>query len=129
MAEHNELGEEGEKIAQEHLLSLGYKILETNWRKGKMEVDIIAQQQDYLVLIEVKTRSSDQFGHPEAFVDGKKQMMMAEAAENYIYDKQLTDINVRYDILSLVISSNHCSVLHIQDAFYPDNLNIGKVYF
>ncbi len=129
MAEHNELGEEGEKIAKEHLMSIGFEILETNWRKGKMEVDIIAQKNEVLILVEVKSRSSSQFGHPEAFVDGKKQLMMADAAEAYIYDHQLKDMSVRYDIISLVIANEHCSVLHIQDAFYPDNLGLSKVYF
>ena len=59
MAEHNELGKKGEKLAIDFLLKNGYKILETNYRFLKAEVDIIAQKDEVLAVVEVKTRSTD----------------------------------------------------------------------
>ena len=75
MAEHNKKGVEGEQIAQNYLSNLGYKILETNWRFQKAEVDIIAKEHNYLVFVEVKCRSSNIFGDPQTFVSEKKQML------------------------------------------------------
>jgi putative endonuclease len=65
MAEHNELGEKGEELARNFLRKKGYKIIERNWRFGKDEIDIIAIDNDYLVIVEVKTRRSNYFAEPE----------------------------------------------------------------
>jgi len=64
MASHNELGEKGEEIAAGHLLKNGYAILERNWRFGKEEIDIIASQDDELIIVEVKTRNSVFLANP-----------------------------------------------------------------
>lgn len=127
MAEHNEKGKLGEEIAMIYLKDIGYKILERNWRQHKMEVDIIARDDRTLILAEVKTRASDFFGNPEEFVDVKKQNMLAEAAEDYIERFGLTGIEVRYDIVGVIFESTHVLVLHMPDAFFPDNLNMGNL--
>ena len=72
MAAHNDLGIEGEKLAVAHLKKHGYEILETNYRFQKAEVDVIAQKGETLAVIEVKTRTSADFGNPEDFVKPKK---------------------------------------------------------
>ena len=64
MAEHNELGKQGEEIATTYLLKQGYIILDVNWRAGRNEKDIIAKDKDFLVIIEVKSRSSSTFNEP-----------------------------------------------------------------
>ena len=64
MAEHNELGKIGEELAVDFLTEKGYEILETNWTFQKAEVDIIAQKGNVLAIVEVKTRSSSDFGSP-----------------------------------------------------------------
>ena len=68
MAEHNELGKKGEELAVEYLRENGYKILDRNWVFQKAEIDIIAQKDNFLAVIEVKTRSSTDFGLPQDFV-------------------------------------------------------------
>lgn len=72
MAKHNELGKEGEKRAVQYLQDDGYEILDINWTFQKAEIDIIAQKDNYLVIVEVKTRSSLDFGDPQDFVNQKK---------------------------------------------------------
>jgi putative endonuclease len=73
MASHNELGKRGEEIAKEYLENKGYQILKMNWRHKRAEIDLIARHEKTLIFIEVKTRSSVDFGHPEEFVDWKKE--------------------------------------------------------
>jgi putative endonuclease len=65
MAEFHETGKQGEAIALNHLRQNGYTILETNWQSGHKEIDIIAQKNDQLVIIEVKARKTAFFGEPE----------------------------------------------------------------
>lgn len=72
MAVHNELGKQGEALAVEYLRKEGYEILETNWVFQKAEVDIIALKGDVLAIVEVKTRSSLEYGLPQEFVKPKK---------------------------------------------------------
>ena len=73
----------GEDLATSLLLQKGYRILERNWRCGHLEVDIIAENDEYLVIVEVKTRKSSAFGSPEFFVDMQKQRHLIRAALYY----------------------------------------------
>ncbi len=117
MAEHNITGKKGEDMAADFLLSKGYEILETNWRFLHLEADIIAKIDKTLVIIEVKTRKSNYFGEPESFVTKQKQKNLIKAANEYIERKNL-DLEVRFDIVSIVLNDN-TAVKHIEDAFYP----------
>ena len=116
MAEHNKKGVEGEQTAQKYLSNLDYKILETNWRFQKAEVDIIAKEHNYLVFVEVKCRSSNAFGEPQTFVSEKKQMLFKDAAEGYLELKDL-DYEIRFDIISVILSSQKAKIEHFKDAF------------
>ena len=118
MAEHNELGKSGEEHACEYLINKGFSIREKNWRHNKDEVDLIARQGDYLVIIEVKTRSTFYFGEPQIFVNKKKQGFMIRAANAYILQKDI-HLETRFDIISIVQSGDRMSIKHIADAFYP----------
>ena len=118
MAEFHELGKNGEAIASEFLREKGYKILETNWRKGPLEIDIIAQKDKTLVIAEVKTRSTNYFGEPEEFVTRAKQKNLIKAANTYILYHNL-DVEARFDIISILIRGEQYKVHHIEDAFYP----------
>ena len=84
MNENQKTGIEGESKAVGHLRGLGYEILETNWRFGQEEIDIIARDKAFLVIAEVKTRSTSYFGEPETFVNKKKQAHLIKAANAYI---------------------------------------------
>ena len=118
MADHNKLGEEGEKIAVEHLTDKGYEILETNWRSGREEIDIIAVHDKTLVIIEVKTRQSNYSGNPEEFVTKTKQSRLIKATSSYIEEIDFNG-NTRFDIISVMIGEGPPELVHIEDAFYP----------
>lgn len=116
MAIHNLLGEEGEKVAVEYLKSKGYIIYHTNWRLGRLEIDVIAEDGKELVFIEVKTRSSEAYGRPEEFVDAKKEIALITAADIYVRDF-IIDINVRFDIISVLIKGKATKINHLMDSF------------
>ena len=116
MAEHNELGKEGEKLAIDFLLKNGYKILETNYRYLKAEVDIIAKKDNTLAVVEVKTRSTDYFGNPQDFVSPKKIKLLLSAIDYYVVDKDL-DVDVRFDIIAIIYQKKETKIEHLEDAF------------
>lgn len=119
MSKHNDLGKQGEQAAVDYLKTKGYKILETNWRYEKSEIDIIAKYKEEIIFVEVKTRSSKNFGYPEEAVDNKKQNQISNAAGNFLRENKLKQ-SVRFDIISLNTTSNHqFEIYHIEDAFYP----------
>jgi putative endonuclease len=118
MAEHNEMGQRGEKVAQSFLAEKGYKILHVNWRNRKAEIDIIAMDGDILVFVEVKTRQSNLYGDPENAVDFKKQRRLIHAANAYVI-KYRVENDARFDIVSILIEKNATVINHYPDAFYP----------
>jgi len=119
MAAHNELGDKGEVLATQYLQQQGYKILETNWRYSRAEVDVIAMDGPVLVFIEVKTRTSDAFGRPEEFITPRKERLLTDAAHAYI-DAINHDWEVRFDFISIIYRSDSDYELeHFRDAFFP----------
>ncbi|WP_158839920.1 YraN family protein [Polaribacter sp. L3A8] len=116
MAEHNELGKEGEKLAIKFLLKNGYKILETNYRYLKAEVDIIALKGEILAAVEVKTRSSDYFEEPQDAVKAKKIKLLVSAIDYYVVQRDL-DVEVRFDIIAILINKKGTKLEHLEDAF------------
>lgn len=121
MAQHLELGRKGETLAKAFLEGLGYEILDENWTHGKCEVDLIAYKDGRIIFAEVKTRTGNGYGEPEDFVDNRKQRLLAEAADEYIY---LMDHQgeVRFDIIAILFDRNANHTLkHIEDAFWPSS--------
>lgn len=112
-----ETGRQGEQIAENYLVALGYKILERNWRYSRSEIDLIAMQNHILVFIEVKTRSYDFFGTPETFVSDQKELLMHEAASVYMENIN-HDWEIRFDIIAILLNENGTHKLeHFEDAF------------
>ena len=118
MAAHNELGKLGEQLATDYLIEKGYTILEQNWRNRFEEIDIIASKDQYLIIVEVKTRSNLHFGNPEDAVSLKKQRLLVNAAEVYINQKNST-LETRFDIISIVAHDENHAISHIMWAFSP----------
>lgn len=116
MAEHNELGKQGEEQAVDFLQKNGYEILETNWIFQKAEIDVIARKEDTLAIIEVKTRSSIDFGLPQDFVKPKKIQLLVKAVNEYVIQNQL-DVSVRFDIIAIHKNANKFIIDHLEDAF------------
>jgi putative endonuclease len=117
MAEHNELGKIGEELAVAFLQQNGYDILETNWTFQKAEIDIIAQKESVLAVIEVKTRSSVEYGLPQEFVKPKKIQLLVKAVNEYVLSHDL-EVDVRFDIIAIHKEENEFKLEHIEDAFY-----------
>lgn len=119
MAAHQQLGKAGEEAAQAHLLSKDYTIVATNVRIGKLELDIIASKDDILVIVEVRTRSTDWYLQPEATVDWRKRMHVAQAALGYIRQHHWKG-ETRFDIMAIVKNADGSfQIEHFEDAFRP----------
>lgn len=117
MAQHNELGKKGEQLAVEFLLNNNYKVIERNYRFDKAEVDIIAQKEDILAIVEVKTRSTLDFGNPQDFVKPKQIKNLVKAVDEYVTENDL-DIEVRFDIIAIVKEKGEFIIEHLENAFY-----------
>lgn len=117
MAHHNELGKKGEQLAVNFLLKENYKIVERNYRFDKAEVDIIAKKDDILAIIEVKTRSTKDFGDPQDFVKPKQIKNLVKAVNEYVIENKL-ETEVRFDIIAVVKEKNGFSIEHLENAFY-----------
>ena len=117
MAAHNELGKCGELLAANYLIQKGFSIREKNWRFQKAEVDIIAQKDKILAVIEVKTRSNNFFGEPHEFISQDKIRLLTKAIDHYVIDQDL-EVEVRFDVIGIVKTDLKTSITHLEDAFY-----------
>lgn len=112
------MGELGERLAREYLESKSYKILHTNWHHGHKELDIVTQYNETIVVVEVKTRASDYWEEPKDAVRLKKQRRIIDAADAYVQNQNI-DLEVRFDIVSILFEGDKHTIEHIEDAFYP----------
>jgi putative endonuclease len=119
MATHNDLGRKGELMAKLYLEQQGYEIMDENWCHGKAEIDLIAYKDKVIIFTEVKTRTGNGFGEPEDFVDNRKQRLLADAADEYIYLMKHQG-EVRFDIIAILFrNEENYKLNHIEDAFWP----------
>jgi putative endonuclease len=118
MAQHNDLGSEGEEVAALHLLKTGYDILERNYTFQKGEIDIIARKKDVLVIVEVKTRSTPDFGDPQDFLKSGQIQRLVATANHYVENFIESDVDVRFDIVAIIKNKAGTKLEHIEDAFY-----------
>jgi putative endonuclease len=116
MAEHNKLGNEGEKLAIGLLQKKGYEILARNYRYQKAEVDIIALKDHILVAVEVKTRSTPDFGDPQDFLKPAQIKRLVEAVDHFVNSKGF-DYEVRFDFIGIIKNKLGTRLEHIEDAF------------
>ncbi len=117
MAQHNELGKKGELLAVNFLTETGYTIMAKNYRYNKAEIDILARKANILAVIEVKTRSSTDFGDPQNFVKPKQIQQLVKATDHYITQNNL-DVEVRFDIIAITKQNNSYRITHLEDAFF-----------
>lgn len=117
MARHNETGRWGEKVAYDILVGEGYAIVDTNWRLGRYEIDIIAMKGAEVVFAEVKTRS-DKDDDPLEAVDRRKMMRMVRSAEAFCGSQGMPH-SVRFDLFAISGTPDDYTVEHIADAFQP----------
>jgi putative endonuclease len=119
-------GDLGEEIAVGYLKGKGYEILERNWRGKKNykspEIDIIAQNDDTLVFIEVKTSSSTKFGDPREWITLQKCRRIAKGASSYLAFTNQTDIDCRFDAIAIDRLTRPPKIIHIENAFLLSDL-------
>ncbi len=118
MAEHLDIGKEGEELAARYLEEKQYKILERNWRYRHREIDIIASRDDLIIIVEVKVRKSIGRERIEEHINQKKQRYLVSAANAFILKKGL-DKGVRFDIILITGESGNQTIEHLEDAFSP----------
>jgi len=116
MAEHNDLGNLGEERARAYLSSKGYKIRHTNWVVGKLELDIVAEKDGWLIVVEVKTRSTETFEHPEEAITLRKIRNIVNATHEYILQFDWKG-ETRFDVMSVIPHGQDFLIEHIEDAF------------
>ncbi len=108
------LGRVGEKRAVKYLKELGYEILETNFTTDIGEIDIIAKDEEYIVFVEVKTRSSINYGMPSEAVNSKKREKYKNLASLYLLKLGNLNASCRFDVIEVIKSE----INHIINAFY-----------
>lgn len=102
IANKRTIGGNYEKIAGEHLTTLGYEIVEHNFYTRSGEIDLIAKHQGYLVFVEVKYRDNDKKGHPFEAVSISKQQRISKCAAYYLKKNHMYDVPVRFDVVSIL---------------------------
>ena len=116
--DHIELGQLGENLAAQHLALKKFEILDRNYRWGKSEIDIICKRDNFLVVVEVKTRQTQVYGQPFEAVTRSKQRQIIKVTNQYIKENQI-DLEVRFDVVSIIKNQFQTKIDHIEGAFYP----------
>jgi len=112
-----QLGDAGEDLAAAALKKQGYQILERNYVTPLGEIDLIARHRGELVFIEVKTRRSDKFQDPRDAVTPAKQARLQRLADYYLQRKRLGEVDIRFDVVGIILSKDRPKIEIIQDAF------------
>ena len=118
MSDTKSLGQQGESLAAEHLKGKGYSIRHRNWKSGKNEIDIIAENSDFVVFVEVKTRSEKPFVPPRESLSKTKLNTIIYCADNYIRRYNINKES-RFDIIYIVAEGDGFRIEHVENAYYP----------
>ncbi|MEG0928225.1 YraN family protein [Chryseobacterium sp.] len=123
MADHNDFGKKAEDMAADYLQKNGYKVIARNFRFQKAEIDIIAEKEDLIIIVEVKARSTDAFMLPQEAVTRTKIKSIVTAANHYLEETEKQN-EVRFDIISVLPDENKDLIIdHITDAFQAFDAN------
>lgn len=117
MSKTSELGKLGEDLAVDFLQEKGYQIIARNWKYRKAEVDIIAEVDSFLVFVEVKTRSTTDFGLPQEFLKNPQINRLITAADAFVRQNKREE-EIRFDIVAISIRKSIPEIQHIERAFY-----------
>ena len=114
MYERHKIGKYGEDVAERYLKQKGYKIIERNFTCRQGELDIVAENREYLIFIEVKTRSNFLYGKPIEAVDRKKQKHLYKVAKYYLHIHRWEERFVRFDVVEVYVEKGIAKVSHIR---------------
>jgi len=114
-----QVGDKGEKLAEDFLKRNGYKITQRNYRCRLGEIDIIAQQDDVIVFVEVRTKQTESFGLPQYSITSGKISRITKAALSYLQEKELAGCTCRFDVIAITFpnGSREPRIEHIENAF------------
>lgn len=113
-----EKGDKGEKLATQYLENEGYTILEHNYRFDRAEVDIVAHNGNEIIFVEVKLRTSLNYGYPEDAVTEEKKKQILKAAEAWLYERKMDGSPARFDVISILSKSDtEFKIKHFENAF------------
>ena len=116
--EHLRRGELGERVAKKHLQRLGLKFLTANFRSERGEIDLIFRDDDCLVFVEVKARSSEEWGRPAAAVDARKKRLISQTALDYLRLLKNPEVKIRFDIVEVLLNDGAVrEVRHLPNTF------------
>ena len=108
----------GERAARKRLKKLGLKFLTANFKSDRGEIDLVFREQDCLVFVEVKTRSSEDWTRPAAAVDARKRRLLSLCAMDYLRLLKNPHVKFRFDVVEVLLSESRVSeVRHIPNAF------------
>jgi len=115
-----QFGNKGEKIAEDFLRNKGYKIIQRNYRCAFGEIDIIAEYIDTIIFVEVRTKSTDNFGSPQDSITSSKIDKISKTAIMYIQEKNLIDQACQFDVIAITYKTGKPNISHIENAFEID---------
>ena len=122
---HLERGELGEAVAREHLRRQGLKFLAANFASARGEIDLVFRDADCLVFVEVKTRSSQEWGRPIVAVDRRKRRLLSKAALDYLKLLKRHPIQIRFDVVEVLLDGECVrEVRHL-----PNTFTLSAPYF
>ncbi|MEW5819908.1 MAG: YraN family protein [Cyanobacteriota bacterium] len=118
VSKKNKIARQGELLATEYLINKGYKILQNNWRYSRTgEIDIIAQKNQEIIFVEVKTRSTTNCGEPFESIDENKQQQIYNLAEIYISKNQFPEtFSFRFDAIGVILKKIP-EITHLENAY------------
>ncbi|MGB9765884.1 MAG: YraN family protein [Sulfurihydrogenibium sp.] len=112
------VGSRNENLAVKYLESKGYRILDRNYYSRYGELDIVAEKDGTVVIVEVRSLSKQDFGSPEESLNIRKVSKILKTAQHYLYEKNLFDKTVRFDVIAITKDG----INHIENAFTEDFL-------
>ena len=123
MADHNDFGKLAEELAENFLVEKNYKILAKNYRYLKAEIDIIAQFENQIVIVDVQARATDAFMLPQEAINKKKIRLIVSAANEFLETNNI-ELETRFDVISVLPSEKgKLEITHIENAFYAFDAN------
>ena len=117
MAEHNQFGKLGEQMAIDFLTERGYTIMAQNYRYLKAEIDIVAECEGVLAIVEVKSRNKGFLEEVSSTINSKKVKLLTVAANQFVQERDL-DVEVRFDVLTVIKKGENFEIEHVENAFY-----------
>lgn len=117
----NDIGDRGEELAAEHLEEVGFRVLERNYHFERNEVDLVCLDPDgggEIVFVEVKTRSGEEYGVPEASITDEKKESLVEVARAYLHERKLEGAPARFDVVGVRLTGGDADVSHYENAFW-----------